>query len=79
VPFFAKEDGPFLQRRAGQPVEVQGSVIIPVSASFRGGVVPVGVLVVRTASERPYGRERKTVTRTLAGAGNAAAKAPGRE
>ena len=31
----------------GQPVEVQGTVIIPVSASFRGGVVPVGVLVVK--------------------------------
>jgi hypothetical protein len=31
----------------GQPVEVQGTVIIPVTASLHGGVFPVGVLVVR--------------------------------
>ncbi|GEM_PF-3005677 len=31
----------------GQPVEVQGTVIIPVVASLHGGSVPLGVLVVK--------------------------------
>ena len=31
----------------GQPVEVQGTVIIPVLASLHGGSVPLGVLVVK--------------------------------
>ncbi len=59
----------------GEPVEVQGNVIIPVTAMLHGGVIPVGMLVVKDGVVSVVMEESgKRFAEAFSGAGH-----PGRE